>query len=102
MDISKAMLQYVPSGIESCAASMTELPFRSGSFDAAYATESLEHAVDIETAVAEICRVVRPDGRHRRHRQERQEMGASEDAPSGSNGSDGRSSSGCCDGTVVR
>ena len=62
MDISKAMLQYVPSGIQTCAASMTELPFLSGSFDAAYATESLEHAVDIETAVSEICRVVKPEG----------------------------------------
>jgi len=42
---------------------MTALPFRSESFDCAYATESLEHAVDIEGAVAEICRVVRPGGR---------------------------------------
>ena len=32
-------------------------------FDAAYATESLEHAMDIEKAVAEMCRVVRPGGR---------------------------------------
>ncbi len=42
---------------------MTELPFRDAAFDAAYATESLEHAVDIERAVAEICRVVKPGGR---------------------------------------
>jgi ubiquinone/menaquinone biosynthesis C-methylase UbiE len=42
---------------------MTELPFADGFFDAAYATESLEHAVEIERAVAEICRVVKPGGR---------------------------------------
>ena len=42
---------------------MTALPFRDGSFDCAYATESLEHAVDIEDAVAEMCRVVKPGGR---------------------------------------
>jgi ubiquinone/menaquinone biosynthesis C-methylase UbiE len=42
---------------------MTELPFEDGFFDAAYATESLEHAVEIERAVAEICRVVKPGGR---------------------------------------
>ena len=42
---------------------MTALPFENESFDAAYATESLEHAVDIERAVAEICRVVKPGGR---------------------------------------
>jgi ubiquinone/menaquinone biosynthesis C-methylase UbiE len=32
-------------------------------FDGAYATESLEHAVEIERAVSEICRVVRSWGR---------------------------------------
>ena len=31
--------------------------------DAAYATESLEHAVDIPTAVAELARIVKPGGR---------------------------------------
>ena len=42
---------------------MTELPFEDAFFDGAYATESLEHAVEIERAVAEICRVVKPGGR---------------------------------------
>ncbi|MGH9675112.1 MAG: class I SAM-dependent methyltransferase, partial [Bryobacteraceae bacterium] len=42
---------------------MTALPFRDNFFDGAYATESLEHAVEIDRAVAEICRVVRPGGR---------------------------------------
>ena len=32
-------------------------------FDAAYATESLEHTVEIDVAVAELCRVVKPGGR---------------------------------------
>ena len=62
-DLAEAMLRSVPQGIRPCAGSMTALPFRSESFDCAYATESLEHAVDIEAAVAEICRVVRPGGR---------------------------------------
>ena len=44
------------------AAWMTELPFRDGFFDAAYAVESLEHAVEIEAAVREICRVVKRGG----------------------------------------
>ena len=42
---------------------MTALPFLTASFDCAYATESLEHAVDIEAALAEMCRVVKPGGR---------------------------------------
>ena len=42
---------------------MTELPFADSTFDCAYATESLEHAVYIERAVHEICRVVKPGGK---------------------------------------
>jgi len=63
LDISSEMLRFVPPGIPTSAGSMTQLPFRDASFDAAYATESLEHAVDIERAVTEICRVVKADGR---------------------------------------
>lgn len=63
LDVSPAMLRHVPSGILAVAASMTDLPLGSDSCDGAYATESLEHAVDIETAVAEMCRVVKPGGR---------------------------------------
>jgi malonyl-CoA O-methyltransferase len=63
LDISEAMLRFVPAGIHTRAGSMTELPFEDAFFDGAYATESLEHAVEIERAVAEICRVVKPGGR---------------------------------------
>jgi malonyl-CoA O-methyltransferase len=62
-DLAEAMLRFVPHEIARCAGSMTALPFAQSSFDCAYATESLEHAVDIETAIAEICRVVKPGGR---------------------------------------
>jgi ubiquinone/menaquinone biosynthesis C-methylase UbiE len=57
------MLRFVPERIHTRAGSMTELPFADGFFDGAYATESLEHAVEIEKAVGEICRVVKPGGR---------------------------------------
>jgi len=63
LDISEAMLRFVPEGIHTRAGSMTELPFEDAFFDGAYATESLEHAVEIDQAVAEICRVVKPGGR---------------------------------------
>ncbi|MEO8125760.1 MAG: class I SAM-dependent methyltransferase [Bryobacteraceae bacterium] len=63
LDLAEAMLRFVPEEVAPCSASMTHLPFANGTFDAAYATESLEHAVDIEKAVAEICRVVRPGGK---------------------------------------
>jgi ubiquinone/menaquinone biosynthesis C-methylase UbiE len=62
-DLAESMLRVVSKDIAACCGSMTALPFPGDSFDAAYATESLEHAVDIEKAVGEMCRVVRPGGR---------------------------------------
>ncbi len=62
-DLAEAMLRHVPESVSACAGSMTALPFPSAVFDCVYATESLEHAVQIDVAVAEMCRVVRPGGR---------------------------------------
>jgi malonyl-CoA O-methyltransferase len=63
LDLAEAMLACVPRDVASVAASMTALPLRSDSVDGAYATESLEHAVDIPGAVAELARIVKPGGR---------------------------------------
>ena len=62
-DVSLNMLAHVRPPLSACAGSMTSLPFGDGVFDAAYATESLEHAVDTAAAVGEMCRIVRPGGR---------------------------------------
>lgn len=63
LDISEQMLHCAPSGVGKVSGIMTELPFGSASFDGVYATESLEHAVDIERAIGEMCRVLRPGGK---------------------------------------
>jgi ubiquinone/menaquinone biosynthesis C-methylase UbiE len=63
VDLAEAMLAHVPANIRRVAASMTALPLATASVDAAYATESLEHAVDIPAAVAELARIVKPGGR---------------------------------------
>ena len=63
LDLAEAMLAHVPAQIGRVAASMTSLPIAGDSMDAAYATESLEHAVDIPAAVAELARIVKPGGR---------------------------------------
>ena len=63
IDIAEAMLARVPLGIHRCVASMTALPLATASCDGAYAIESLEHAIDISSSVAELCRIVKPEGR---------------------------------------
>lgn len=63
MDLALAMLRHVQPPLLPCCATLTGYPFRDASFDCVYATESLEHAVDIETAVAELCRVLKPGGK---------------------------------------
>ena len=63
IDIAEAMLRHVPEGVERCAGSLTALPLATESCQGVYATESLEHAVDIELAVAELCRILVPGGR---------------------------------------
>jgi ubiquinone/menaquinone biosynthesis C-methylase UbiE len=62
-DISEEMLACVPPGINRVAGMMTELPFAASAFDCVYATESLEHAVETERAVEEMCRVLKPGGK---------------------------------------
>jgi ubiquinone/menaquinone biosynthesis C-methylase UbiE len=63
LDLAEAMLRSIPAEIERVAASMTALPLATEAFDGAYATESLEHAVDIPAAVAELARIVKPGGK---------------------------------------
>jgi len=63
IDLAEAMLARVPNGIDRCAATITALPVATASCDGAFAIESLEHAIDISGAVAELCRIVKPGGR---------------------------------------
>lgn len=62
LDVSEELLRSVPAGIATRQGSMLHLPFPDESFDVVYCVEALEHAVRIDRAVAEMCRVLRPGG----------------------------------------
>lgn len=63
VDLSLPVMDYL--NIESIIkkqGSLTNIPYPDNSFDIAYTCEALEHAVDVSTAICEMCRVVRNDG----------------------------------------
>jgi malonyl-CoA O-methyltransferase len=63
IDISPAMLDCLPDGIDARQGSLLRIPAADGQFDGAFSVEALEHALLPERAIAELCRVVRPGGR---------------------------------------
>jgi malonyl-CoA O-methyltransferase len=62
MDLSPEMLWHAPPAVETRRGSIQCLPFADGVFDVALCVEALEHALNPEGAVGELCRVVRPGG----------------------------------------
>lgn len=66
VDISDVLIEENTgkfSGIEFRNGTLTNIPYDDNSFDVVYACESLEHAIDIEAAIAEICRVTKIGGK---------------------------------------
>ena len=60
---SPAMLAGLPPAVTACRGNLLRIPLPDGSFDGAFAVESLEHALLPQRAVSELCRIVRPGGR---------------------------------------
>lgn len=50
------------NGVQALCADVLSLPYRDGSFDWAICSEVIEHVLDPQVALAEICRVLRPAG----------------------------------------
>lgn len=64
VDISERVMSYLDKGLaETRIGNLTNLPFEDNELDIIYACESLEHAVDIHSAIREMSRVVKPGGR---------------------------------------
>lgn len=62
LDISRAMLERSPSGIERLQATATALPLVKRSVDAVLIIDALHHMLEPRTIIAEAKRVLRPGG----------------------------------------
>ena len=63
-DQSERMIELTRArGVEALVADVRELPFETGSFDVAVAAWMLFHVPDVDRALAELMRVLRPGGR---------------------------------------
>lgn len=64
LDQSARMVELTAArGVEAIIGDVVDLPFRDGSFDCAVAAWMLYHASDLDRALEELRRVLRPDGR---------------------------------------
>ena len=63
VDLSDAMLSFVPSSIHSRQGSLLNLPFADNTFDRVFSIEAVEHAVSPEISIRELCRVAKHGGK---------------------------------------
>ena len=64
IDISERMVELTRArGVSARVGDVQELPFEDSTFDAALAAWMLYHVPDVERAIAELARVLRPGGR---------------------------------------
>ena len=63
VDLSEKLLESVPKEIPKFQGTILNLPFSDNQFDCVYCIETLEHAVRIEKAIGELCRVTKDGGK---------------------------------------
>lgn len=63
MDISKEILEFTPSELKTKQGVLLNIPFDNASFDFIFCVEALEHAININGAIKEIARVLKPNGK---------------------------------------
>jgi|GEM_PF-1142436 len=63
LDLAVGWLKRLPEGVTRVAGELTALPFADRSFDAVVAAEVIEHIPELDRALSEAARVLRPGGR---------------------------------------
>ena len=63
LDASEALLAHVPEGVTRVVGPAERMPFADGSFDLVTIVNSLHHVDDMAGTLAEMVRVLAPDGR---------------------------------------
>lgn len=65
VDISKKVMQYLSAygEVEKKQGSLTDIPYSDNKFDIVYTCEALEHAIDIQSAIREMFRVTKKNGK---------------------------------------
>jgi len=62
MDISAGYLEHAATQFEVCLAKVEDMPYVDGFFDTVVCTDVLEHVLDLNAAVTQLFRVVKPGG----------------------------------------
>lgn len=64
VDLSVKVMEYFDDIeiVEKKQGTLTCIPYEDNKFDVTYTCEALEHAVDIKSAIKELCRVTKPGG----------------------------------------
>jgi malonyl-CoA O-methyltransferase len=63
LDISDEMLSFCPKGVHTSVGSMLAIKYPDSYFDCVFSVEALEHAVNIQAAIKEMIRVLKPGGK---------------------------------------
>ncbi len=63
LDVSEKMIKHCPSGVEFQVGNMLNMKYPDNYFDCVYSVETIEHAMNIEAAIREMARVLKPNGK---------------------------------------
>lgn len=63
VDLSEKLIKRLPDNINKKFGTILNIPYPDNSFDCVFCCEALEHCIDLEFAIKEICRVLAPGGK---------------------------------------